>query len=73
MSLPKPVKNISTISFLIWHYVEDYDFYRIEYILDGYYHKLQLGGFNVIGDMPTFICKALRAKLDCEPKELIYR
>jgi hypothetical protein len=62
-----------SIQSLMWHYVEDYDFYRIEYVLDGYYHKLQLSGWNVDCDVPSFICKALRAKLDCEPEERVYR
>lgn len=61
------------ISYLMWHYVEDYDFYRIEYILNGYWHKIQLSGWNVDSDIPTFICKALRADLDCIPEERVYR
>jgi hypothetical protein len=61
------------IDWLIWHYVEDYDFYRIEYRLDGYYHKMQLSGWNVDCDIPTFICRELRAQLDCEPEERVYR
>lgn len=75
MSLLNMEKNISTISFLIWHYVSEYKipFYRIEYILDGYYHKIQLGAFNVVEDVPQFICKALRAELDCDPQELVFR
>ena len=61
------------ISKLIWQYVEDYDFYRIQYVLDGYWHKIQLSGWNVQGDIPTFVCKALRAELDCVPEEKVYR
>jgi hypothetical protein len=73
MNRQKKAESKSKISSLMWHYVEDYDFYRIEYILDGYYHKLQLTGWNVVGDMPTYICNALRAELDCEPEERFYR
>jgi hypothetical protein len=61
------------ISYLIWQYVEDLDFYRIEYILDGYYHKIQLKGWNIDKDVPTFICESLRATLECTPEERIYR
>jgi hypothetical protein len=61
------------ISKLAWQYVEDYDFYTIEYILDGYWHKIQLSGWNVDDSIPDFISKALRAKLDCKPEERIYR
>lgn len=71
----KMEKYILKISYLMWHHVSEYKipFYRIEYILDGYYHKMQLGAFNVIGDVPSFICAALRAELDCVPEERIYR
>lgn len=61
------------INYLMWHYVEDYDFYRIEYKLDGYWHKIQLKAWNVTDNIPSFICKSLRAELDCEPEERIYR
>ena len=57
----------------MWHYVEDYDFYRIEYILDGSYHKMQLSGWNVNKNIPDFMCEMLRAQLDCEPEERVYR
>lgn len=57
----------------MWHYVEDYDFYYIEYVLDGYFHRIQLSGWNVDTDVPTFICKQLRAELNCEPEQKVFR
>lgn len=57
----------------MWHYVEDYDFYRIEYVLDGYWLKMQLSAWNIVGEIPDFICSALRAELDCVPEERFYR
>jgi len=57
----------------MWHHVEDYGFYRIEYILDGYWHKIQLKDWNITADIPQFMCEALRAELDCEPEEKVYR
>jgi hypothetical protein len=57
----------------MWHYVEDYSFYRIEYILDGFYHKLQLSDWNVTKNIPDFMEEMLRAKIDCEPEERVYR
>lgn len=63
----------SKIQTLVWQYIEDFDFYRIDYTLDGYWHRIQLTGWNVDTDIPTFMCKALRAKLDCVPEERIYR
>lgn len=60
----------------MWHYVEDYDFYRIEYTLDGYWHKIQLGAFNIRDlnmEVPQAMEYLLRAKINCVPEERIYR
>ena len=61
------------ISYLEWQHVEDYNFYRIGYVLNGYYHKVFMADWNVETDIPTFISKRLNAEICCEPIERVYR
>ena len=61
------------IESLSWHFVEDYDFYKIRYILDGYWHIIKLNSWNIDCEIPEFMCKALRATLVCDPEEKVYR
>lgn len=58
---------------LKYHYVEDFKFYRIDYILNGYFHRIQLSEWNVDCPMPEFIAKSLRAVIACEPEEMVFR
>jgi hypothetical protein len=59
------------ITSLAWQYVEDYDFYRIDYAIDYFWHRIQIR--HVEKPIPDYMCKMLRQDLACEPKELNFR
>lgn len=64
------------ITKLQWHDVEDLDFYRVDYELDGFWHRIQLSKWVVRQTgiaMPDAIAHLLRSDFACEPIEMVFR
>lgn len=65
----KMTKN--KITKLIYTYIEEYDFWRIDYELDGYRHVVNLSSHILEGldmSVPDAVACLLRAEIDCVPR-----
>ena len=65
----KPIEY--KINKLIYTYIEEYDFWRIDYEMDGVRHVVNLSSHIIEGlDMsaPDAVAYLLRATIDCEPR-----
>lgn len=59
------------ITKLIYTFIEEYDFWRIDYELNGFRHVVNLSSHILEGlDMPVpdAVAWLLRAEIDCEPR-----
>lgn len=64
MSKPK-------INKLIYTYIKEYDFWRIDYELEGYRHVVNLSSHILEGldmSIPDAVAYLLRAEIDCKPR-----
>jgi hypothetical protein len=68
--------NGMKINKLLWQWVEDYKFYRVIYWLDGQKHLVFIQEADIRGvdkTVPDAVAYWLRAELDCEPEEHVFR
>ena len=63
--------NKPKINKLLYTYIEEYDFWRVTYELEGYRHVVNLSSVVLKGldmDVPDAVAYLLRAEIECAPE-----